>query len=305
MIEENENALLSIGGLSKACDIPVETLRNWERRYGFPVPVRLMSGHRRYPPEIISRLRQIRRALENGCKPSFAVPATADDLSRVVPLSNGDSLAPRISTSPTDPGSEVDRWLGHVSRMDAIGLETALGRALSIYGARQFILSLALPFMREIGERWFDGRCTVGHEHLASETLQSMLASQWRHLSSRSRGPKFVLANFEGELHSLGIHMAAVFVAMHDMRTVFLGPNTPVEDIITASRLAGVVAVVIGLSASSDAGQSITRLEEIRKQLPDELIAVMGGNETISTVEGVVTISTFRDFDDWLDRLQV
>ena len=85
----------------------------------------------------------------------------------------------------------------------------------------------------------------------------------------------------------------------------FPGAKHTPEDIVTASRLAGVVAVVIGLSASSDAGQSITRLEEIRKQLPDELIAVMGGNETIATVEGVVTISTFRDFDDWLDRFPV
>ena len=39
--------LLSIGELSRATGLSIDTLRVWERRYGRPVPVRLPSGHRR------------------------------------------------------------------------------------------------------------------------------------------------------------------------------------------------------------------------------------------------------------------
>lgn len=39
---------LSIGALARRTGVGVSTLRAWERRYGFPVPQRLESGHRRY-----------------------------------------------------------------------------------------------------------------------------------------------------------------------------------------------------------------------------------------------------------------
>lgn len=303
MTRKNDNALLSIGGLSRASGVPVETLRNWERRYGFPVPVRLQSGHRRYPLEVVPRLKQIRLALEDGYKPSFAVPASPEELSKVTGISDYEPLPSNGATSPASPVKEIEIWLEQVARMDATGLESRIRWAWTIYGARQFILSIAVPFLRKVGDRWFNGSFTVAHEHLASETLQSFLVGQWRPLSSRSRGPKVVLANFEGELHSLGIHMAAVFLAMHDMRAVFLGPNTPLDDIVTAARVTGVLAVVIGLAASSDIERSVERLGELKRRLPEELIAAVGGNDDIPPVEGVTTIDDFQEFDEWLVRL--
>ncbi|MBP48009.1 MAG: helix-turn-helix-type transcriptional regulator, partial [Myxococcales bacterium] len=51
---------LSIGTLARSVGIPVETIRTWERRYGAPVPRRLVSGHRRYDPAEIERLQEVR-----------------------------------------------------------------------------------------------------------------------------------------------------------------------------------------------------------------------------------------------------
>ncbi|MEC7923352.1 MAG: MerR family DNA-binding transcriptional regulator, partial [Planctomycetota bacterium] len=39
---------VSIASVSRETGIGIETLRQWERRYGKPAPVRLPSGHRRY-----------------------------------------------------------------------------------------------------------------------------------------------------------------------------------------------------------------------------------------------------------------
>jgi DICT domain-containing protein len=39
---------LTIGTLARRTGVSVSTIRAWERRYGFPVPRRLDSGHRRY-----------------------------------------------------------------------------------------------------------------------------------------------------------------------------------------------------------------------------------------------------------------
>ena len=61
---------ISIGALSRATRIPVETLRTWERRYGFPMPDRKPSGHRLYPAATVERLRRVSRLLNRGHRPA-------------------------------------------------------------------------------------------------------------------------------------------------------------------------------------------------------------------------------------------
>src|SRR5262249_29164710 len=72
--------MLSIGALARATAIPVETLRTWERRYGYPVPRRKPSGHRVYPVQSVPRLRRIARAVAGGHRASDVVPASDADL---------------------------------------------------------------------------------------------------------------------------------------------------------------------------------------------------------------------------------
>jgi DICT domain-containing protein len=49
------------------------TLRAWERRYGFPEPQRLPSGHRRYDAEDVERLRHAARLRAGGIPAATAV----------------------------------------------------------------------------------------------------------------------------------------------------------------------------------------------------------------------------------------
>ncbi len=80
----NLDTSLTIGELARRTDLPVATLRAWERRHGYPQPFRLPSGHRRYDEAAVSVLRQaaerrragmpVAQALErSGARPSSAV----------------------------------------------------------------------------------------------------------------------------------------------------------------------------------------------------------------------------------------
>jgi DNA-binding transcriptional MerR regulator len=68
---------LSIDALSRATRIPVETLRTWEARYGFPAPARKASGHRLYPASIVPRLLRVAEALSLGLDMAALVLAAA------------------------------------------------------------------------------------------------------------------------------------------------------------------------------------------------------------------------------------
>ncbi len=55
-----------------------DRLRTWERRYGFPVPVRVAGGRRRYAAADVGRVVAVRLAAENGTPLAVAIAAAQD-----------------------------------------------------------------------------------------------------------------------------------------------------------------------------------------------------------------------------------
>src|SRR3712207_4853305 len=48
VVVSSVDRLLTISDLAERTGVPPATLRSWESRYGFPRPIRLAGGHRRY-----------------------------------------------------------------------------------------------------------------------------------------------------------------------------------------------------------------------------------------------------------------
>ncbi|WP_409934383.1 MerR family transcriptional regulator [Tepidimonas sp.] len=55
--------------VERATGIGKDTPRVWERRYGFPTPVRDAHGDHGYDAEQLGRLRLIRRRIARPCQP--------------------------------------------------------------------------------------------------------------------------------------------------------------------------------------------------------------------------------------------
>jgi MerR family transcriptional regulator, light-induced transcriptional regulator len=64
---------LTIREVARQTGVPEGTLRMWETRYGFPVPERLPSGHRRYSGDDVQRVRQVSRDREAGMSMPAAI----------------------------------------------------------------------------------------------------------------------------------------------------------------------------------------------------------------------------------------
>ena len=296
------NAYLSIGGLSRVSGIGVETLRNWERRYGFPTPVRLDSGHRRYPSELVPRLRLVRRALELGFKPSFALMADPDELESMIRKAETENKKAGIHIDAIFE-KEIVEWMAKAEGLDPVGFELLLRKAWSKWGAKDFIIGLAVPFLEQVGDKWFEKSISVAHEHFSSENLTSFLSAQWRPLSRQARNGKAVVANLPGDFHHLGIHMAAVFLALSDFEVVFLGPNTPIEDIELAALEKDVVTTVIGLAQTSNIERSVVAMTGLREALPASVTLVVGGNKYLPDIRGVTVLDSLEDFADFVKSL--
>lgn len=72
-IERGDGKPLAIAAVADLLQIPVPTIRSWERRYGFPVPARTRGKHRRYSGEEVEQLRALRDATTRGYAAKEAV----------------------------------------------------------------------------------------------------------------------------------------------------------------------------------------------------------------------------------------
>ncbi len=294
---------MSIGALSRATGVPAETLRTWERRYGFPTPERTDAGHRRYSMRTLDRLRLVTRALDLGHRPSTALGADEDTLRGWL------AAGPNAPTSTTASSSAreleiVERWLGHVERFEGRAFERELRVAAAEYGGLDWLEHLVAPFLRELGARWADGRIGVRHEHFASERLRELLAQQWRPLSDAATGPVIVLATPPGELHVLGLHMAAQALALHNARLVFLGANAPVDEIASAVEQHSAEAVVLSAAEGADHEQLARALTQLRSKLGRSIPVVTGGRGFLPALPGVQVSQHLFELVGWVSGLR-
>lgn len=88
----------------------------------------------------------------------------------------------------------------------------------------------------EIGARWERNEISVAQEHLATTTVQFVLAQLYGAIdrSSPSRGSALV-TGVEGELHQVGANLVADVLEADGWRVRFLGTNMPHEGIVEAA----------------------------------------------------------------------
>jgi methylmalonyl-CoA mutase cobalamin-binding subunit len=298
-------SVLTIRALSRATGVPVETLRTWERRYGFPTPVaRIESGHRRYPLESVERLRLAVRALELGHKPSVVLRASMDTLCDLLALgATSAAISPVPPEAPAGSRPFAERCLWHVLRLDGEALVRELHQAFNGVGALDFLADCVGPLLHTLGDAWARGQIEVAHEHFASEHIREFLSSKWRPLSERARGPCVVCATVAGDTHVLGLHMAATALAQAGAQVTFLGAATPPEDVVrTASKQrAGGVALSAAMGANRRALERDVRV--LVAGLPGVPIAV-GGRGFEPPPEGVLPKPDLRDLAEWVQSLE-
>lgn len=285
-----DTGFLSIGALARIAGVAPETIRTWEQRYGFPVPDRLPSGHRRYDLDTAERIRLVRHALEAGIRPAEAVPASPTRLRRAL-----------VATAPAG-GGEAEDWIERARAFDSQGLEQRFANALHAVGARSFIRSHALPFLRLLGERWGNGELGVAQEHFASERLTDFLASRWRPLVERAAGPLVVMATLPGEEHVLALHLGALLVAGEGFRVLFLGRECPLQEIAAVGR-AQADAVLVGVSRTAKKGTTRRQLRELAESL-GEVELLVGAPWKPLERAGVTWLRDFDELSSWTESVQ-
>ena len=259
----------SIGAVERDTGIGRDTLRVWERRYGFPEPIRNDKGERIYTESQLRRLQRVRRLLDQGFRPGKLLPLSEDAL---------DQLEARLQPEKPDQLDEsVIALLDTICATDVDRVEVLLKQHYDNQGMEDFILKTVVPLLLMVGERWAAGNLQIFQEHFLSQQLIRFLNTEITRLQKNARKPLVLLATLPGEEHTLGLLMVAALLSSRGITAINLGAEVPMDQIGHAVEQFRADIVGVTFSGAYQYSNIRMHLLELRDLLPDDVDIWTGG----------------------------
>ena len=264
---------IGIGAIAQEIGLTKDTLRVWERRYGFPQPMRSAGGERLYPQEQVSKLRLVKRLLDAGHRPSKVLGQSIETLQQ---------LAESSGIGQDAPDAELDHLISLLRASKYDEFRFGLLKRATRDGLERFVLDVVAPLSARVGNAWAAGTLQVYQEHLFSEAIQTTMRNLMRPLSDALRGrggrPRVLLTTLSGEGHGLGILMAEAMLTLSECECIQLGLQTPLHDIVDAVAAHDVDIVALSFTAVMPAQAIANGLTDLRNLLPPNVRIWVGGS---------------------------
>jgi len=271
---------LSIAAVERDTGLSKDTLRVWERRYGFPVPDREAQTERAYPLEQVEKLRVIKRLMDAGHRPGRIVMRPMEELERLSASTGGEPVQ-RAADLPSKP--DLLPFMALVRAHDVDNLRRGLRQAQLQLGLARFVIDLIAPLNTLIGDTWMRGHLEIFEEHLYTETVHVVLRQAIASVppSTADSRPRVMLTTFPNEPHSIGLLMAEPLFLLEGCRCVSLGVQTPVWDIVLAATAQKADIVALSFSSMLAPSVVIDGLTELREKLPPSVEIWAGGSAPV------------------------
>jgi MerR family transcriptional regulator, light-induced transcriptional regulator len=279
---------IGIAAVERDTGLGKDTLRVWERRYGFPQPLRDAFGERVYPVEQVEHLRLVKRLMDQGQRPGALLRQSVAELNE------------RLAASPAKVGADdtADWIVPMLKSRDIDPLRAELAQRLARDGLERFVIETVPALNRRIGEGWMAGEIAIFEEHLYTELVQNQLRSSIHALGGRGTRPQILLTTVKDEEHILGLLMVEALLAANGAFALSLGAQTPIADIVGAARATNTDIVALSFSGAYPWRKSRDALIELRAALPERTELWAGGAGLTGRgrgVAGVRVIDALRD----------
>ncbi len=279
---QDDSSMLHIAAVERETGIAKDTLRVWEKRYGFPQPRRDSTGDRVYEADQVHQLKQIRRLLDTGIRPGKVVGLSAPDLEELI-VKNCASKASILSKTNliAEPCQQsVSTFLDLIAQHSPQALRHALAHAQFRMGVAPFITELVAPLTQAVGEAWLQGRFKVFEEHFFTEVISSILRETITSLTplTNTQRPKVLLTTLPQEQHGVGLLMVEALLTLEGCSCVSLGTQTPLEELTPAAIAHRVDVIALSFSNMHSEQSVLDNLTALRNDLPQAVEVWVGGS---------------------------
>ena len=262
-----EMILLNISAVERDTGLSKDTLRIWERRYGFPHPLRDQNGDRAYTPEQVAKLQLIKRLLDQGHRPGKIIGLDDDQLSQL-------AAKPAANAAPRQ---DIELYLRLVRSHQSRELRRQLSQAMVRHGLQRFIVDTVAPLTEAVGDEWMRGEIAIFEEHLYTELMQGLIRNSIPALQSQGNAPRVLLTSLPNEPHNLGLLMVEAMLTVENAHCIPLGTETPVTEIVQAAQAHRAHIVALSFSGAYPESKAVEALKELRAMLPGPVLLCAGG----------------------------
>ena len=277
-----------------------DLIRAWQRRYGAVEPVRTDGNARRFRAVDVRRLALLKELVEQGH--TIKDVATLDEAALASLRSDTTGLA-EAPDYPADTRSStrrlIDAYLGDIVRFDARHAAEHLALAATLMRPRVLVQDVLVPLLREVGERWHDGRLGVAHEHLVTAQVRGVLDALVRGATFDRGAERVLVSTPEGHMHEFGALVGALLAASRGFDVLYLGPSTPEDDLAHAATEAGASLVLLGVvlvPGEAETERLARRLLSLAARV-ETWIGLPPGHPLVPLLPGVRLFHRFDDLD--------
>lgn len=257
--------MLTVQQLSKEVGVSSDTLRIWERRYGFPQPQRDKRGHRLYPDDQVEELRIVQKLKTLGKRPQtiFSLsPPERRHLLVTLQEPQGDEQTYLFSLACTGSPFSIVKYLDHWAKK----------------GCADFIFSGLLPLLEVLDLAWISGKLSISREHLITDLvvghLRNFIVDP---LPADKKQPHCVFSTVNGERHKLGLLMAACLFSRQGIQCTILYEDIPVTEVPYVCSELKCDAVALSFSRNYTKNKAVVDLGQLRRLLPRPIEIIVGG----------------------------
>jgi methanogenic corrinoid protein MtbC1 len=296
-----------IGVVSARTGLPQDLIRAWERRYQAVTPSRGATGRRLYTDEDVERLKLLKRAVAAGRRISDVANVDLAGLRALVAEDHAEGVdvhrPPRSATAEESAQALLQESLEALENLDRGRLERALSDAAVSLSQPHVRKHVIVPLLHSIGDRWREGTIRIVHEHMATAIVKAFLeASQTQKPDSV---PRLIATTPAGQQHELGALMAAAAADEVGWNVIYLGPNTPAEEIAAGARQLGAKAVALSIAYRDDDHHVQEEIRQLRDYLPPDVVIFVGGRAVAALgpsieAEGIHFVPDLTDFQERL-----
>ena len=272
-----------------------EQLYMWQRRYGFPAPLRDPFGDRVYPPDQVARLRLIKQLLSEGWRAGAVVPLADTALQSMLGLT---------VEEPMPLPAEIEAAVRLLSTHRTAELQQHLSKLLASQGLRKFLEQTLIPLNEAVHERVVRGEMQTFQELRFADLAQRLLRDV-RGLVRPSREARNVLlATPPNDPNQLGLSILELLLHTEGVNSVTLGAGVPAQEIAGAAKAYGAALVLLlfdrGISGKI-AGQEIRSL---RGALPPDMPLIVSGRAVNLLAKAIDNTHAAADFNSVLARMR-